>query len=719
MASAPPITAGERAGEVDVHGLLQILKRNRRKIIASTLLGAALALGYLALAKPTYTASASLFIDPRNRKVVADDILEGGYGTDLALVESQVAILTSDGVLKRVVDRLRLASDDDYAPAPSHGVLSKIKSLVLPRRAAPDPHSQALVALAETIKVKRPAKTFVVDIDVSASSAAKASRIASALLDAYLADQMAAKTAEAKRINGLLDGRLDELRGDVRRAEAKLDDYRKANKIITSDGGIVTEQQLTKISGELSTARAVAAEAKARQDQIQLAIASGAGSDTLPDAIRSPLIQRLREQASQVARREASLSSQLQSRHPVLIEARSQLAEVKEQIAAELKRIATSAQNEYQIAASRERDLAAQLERAKGDVENSNTALIKSRALEAELGASREVLKTFLARAKETEEQQNVSTPDARVITPPATPSRPSRPIAWLALGLGLIGGLGAGLARALISDSNDSRVRSSADLLAETGNGALSVIPTLAAAARRRNFWTLAAPAPATSKSQFSDLMDAISDPKSPEGRPYRQSVLRLLARIKSWQRPGRPHIAMLVSPRAGAGTSATTLAAAYAAALAGERVLLVDAASSNPELSSIFATTLKPTNIVVLDNKEHLARITTRDAASGLSFLPIALADLRMLKTQQRRRLMAGLNGLIQSYDLVLIDGGAILEDESATSLLPSADQVLIVARSGVTERGDIARALQALEGASDRVSGAVLTMTDADAE
>ena len=53
----------------------------------------------------------------------------------------------------------------------------------------------------------------------------------------------------------------------------------------------------------------------------------------------------------------------------------------------------------------------------------------------------------------------------------------------------------------------------------------------------------------------------------------------------------------------------------------------------------------------------------------------------------------------------------GGAILEDESADALLPIVDQLLIVARSGVTSPAAIDDAVKALEPARDRLLGIVL--------
>jgi uncharacterized protein involved in exopolysaccharide biosynthesis/Mrp family chromosome partitioning ATPase len=709
--------------DTDLSGLLDTLRRNIKKIALATLLGFGLALAYLTIAKPIYSATASVFIDPRSRKVVSDELYQGDPTSALALVDSQMSIMTSDTVLRRVVAKLKLDERPEYTVQPGPGFIYKVKSLVAPQPPVQprEPSVQAIQTLNESIKVKRAQKTYVVDIEASAATPELARDIAQAVADAYLEDQRDAKSAQAKEANGLIDGRLEEMRMQVSAAEAAVDRFKKEKNILTSEGGIVTEQQLTRINQELITARAVAAEARARRDQIQASLKSG-GAEVIPDAMRSGLIQRLREQYAQVARREAALSSQLQPKHPVLIEVRSQLAEVKAQIGAELKRVATVAQSEYDVASNRERDLSAQLERAKHEVERTNTDQIRLRDLEQDANASRELLRVFLSRAKETQEQQNVAIADARIVTSPSLPAKPSKPIGWLILALGLMGGLGLGLASALISDHVDRSMRRPGDFAGHVDASAVSSIPMLNAGRSLLSSlrWPVEKPrGTSINAAQFSDLLNALSDFKSggnAAATDYRQSVLRVLARIKTHQRPGQPHTVLLAAPTLKAGNSATALALAYSAAQAGERVLLVDATSSDPALSTTFAMSLEPQNVIVLDNKEHLARITTRDARTGLAFLPIALADLRTLKVQQRRRLAAGLQGLIQRYDLIFIDAGGVLDDESASCLLPIVDQSILVARSGLTTKDQIDAMVETLEPAGLHPSGAILTMTDA---
>ena len=57
-----------------------------------------------------------------------------------------------------------------------------------------------------------------------------------------------------------------------------------------------------------------------------------------------------------MSRRVASLASQLKSRHPVLIEARSQLGEIQAEIDAELRRISGALTTEHEVAMRRERE---------------------------------------------------------------------------------------------------------------------------------------------------------------------------------------------------------------------------------------------------------------------------------------------------------------------------------------------------------------------------
>ncbi len=725
--------ATSRPTSTDLDGLLRLLIARWQSLLLATFGGLALAIGYLALTPQTFTASTTLFIDPRPKKVVSEDSSLGGLGTDLALLESQVAIIRSDAVLSRVVDTLKLTEDGEFAPPPANGIGVRIKALLGITPPVTDPRTQAISSLAQKMAVKRAQKTYVVEIEASSSSPVKAARMTQAIVDAYLADQTSAKSDEAQRANTLIEGRLGELRERVRRAETDVDAFRKANRILTSEGGTVGEQQLTKLNSDLITARSQVAEAKARLDEVQSAARSG-NPDAISDPTKTGLLQRLREQLAQVSRREASLTSQLLPKHPVLIDIRSQTAELKSQIAAELKRLAASALGDFKIAENREREQARALDVAKLEVGRTNTAAIKQRELDGEVSASRELLRVFLARSKETDEQQKISTPDARMISPPSVPTRASKPVVPLILALGLLGGLAVGVARALLLDQFGPRGASADTISTQTGLPLLGSIPALSVPSSRMPSRGAGQAEPFTDRnggaddawlrlaaSPFGPFIRALSPSTPSTGHGSGPAValnfrLAVLGLIDALRHPNErtTHIVMVASAQAEAGTTTTALALAYAAALQGEKVLLIDAASATADLSQLLAGPLPTHRAIVLDRKSDLASIVSVDPRSGLSLLPIALADLRLLKNLQRVRLLKGLEALSSDFDLVVVDGGAVLEDASATLVAPFVHQVVLVQPATASDPSALMAASRQLDRVRDRLAGVVLTRT-----
>jgi polysaccharide biosynthesis transport protein len=697
----------------DLGGLASILLRRWLSIGLITLTSLVLASLYLLMTPPTYSAGTTLFIDPRPKKIIVEDTAQGGFGTDLALLESQVAIIRSDGVLSRVVDKMKLDEDDEFAPAPGRGLGARVKALLGIKQDVADPKTRALASLAQRVTVKRAQKTYVVEIEATSSQPVKAARITQAIVDAYLADQSTAKSDEAQRANAQIDGRLGELREQVRKAETRVDEFRKSNRILTSEGGTVGEQQLTRLNSELITARSQAAEARARLDEVQAAAKSG-NPDVITDPAKTALLQRLREQLAQVARREASLSSQLLPRHPVLIDIRSQTAEIKSQITAELKRLAANAKADFQVSESRERELSKVMDATKSEVGRTNTAQIKQRELEQEVAASRELLRVFLARSKETDEQQKITVPDARMISPPSVPTRPVKPNPMLILALGLLGGLAAGVARALVLDHADSSLKSSADIESRTGLRTIAWLPEFKVARAISANLARKAGRPPTrlEASVFGTIVGALSTPRGASELEYRQATMGLLNRIRGNAAGHAPHVVLLAGASEGTGTGETALALSHAATGLGDRVLLIDAASANTVLSDALAGPLPTNRAIVLDSRNDLMSITSEDARTGLMFLPIALADLRSLKSLQRVRLLRGLGEIAKDFDLVVVDGGSLVEDESANIVLPFASEVIVIARGAATKAEELMAASQQLDRARDRISGVVLT-------
>ncbi len=712
MTSTYPAAGQDTRETTNVAELVDVLRRRLPQIAGTTLITIALAVLYLVVTPPTYTSSSVLYINPSPNRVVNEAApAPNSTGADLAIVDSQVAIIGSEAILRRVVEALSLDKDSEFSGT---GPLTALRNFLSGLGAA-DPKAIAAEKLAKRIKIIRAQKTYIVEVEVSASSPAKAAQITDTLVSKYLSEQAAARSEDERRANELINSRLGELREQVKQAEDRVDDFKRRNRITVSEGGILDEQQLGKLNSELVAARATAAEARGRLDAVRNASASGAALELMPEAVRSSTIQRLREQLAVVARREASLSSQLMPRHPVLIEARSQLSEIRSQINAELKRIAGALSSDYDVASSRERELQRVIETSKAEVSRTSTAQIKLRELEQDVATSREVLGTFLQRAKETREQEQISVPYARVVSPATAPAKPSWPINILVLGLGAFAGLGIGVVRALAGEQLDPSVRLTPRLAGRV-DYALFPIPALPVSLQRRLVSPRRIAAGAKSENDLGRALVALAEPDGPAESAYRQSILHLLSALDHDRHDKYPTAVMLLDAAAGAGSASIALALAQTSAARGERVLLVDADSSHGTLSSTLAPDVTEDWATLLAKPEALAEHCLRDSNSGLAFLPLARADLRLLKRDQRQKLAANLAAAALDYDLILIDIGPLGSEESGSALLPLCDKIAVVARSGQTSQYGLDNVLRILTPVQDKIAGIVLNGTDA---
>src|SRR5205809_1467454 len=148
---------------VDLKELIRIIKRRRASILGIAAVPVVLALLYCLFATPLYTASTQLLIDPRDRRIVSNEVTPEALAADggVAVVESQQLVITSDVVLRRAIAREHLDADPEFG-APSNGFVavalrSGLGFLGIEGDASDrgDPQLKALRQLKKRLGVKR------------------------------------------------------------------------------------------------------------------------------------------------------------------------------------------------------------------------------------------------------------------------------------------------------------------------------------------------------------------------------------------------------------------------------------------------------------------------------------------------------------------------------------------------------------------------------------
>jgi uncharacterized protein involved in exopolysaccharide biosynthesis len=440
-------------------GVLSLLSAIwRRKVWPASL--AVLGAGMTALATMSlpdqYHSSAQLLIDPRELRILGTDVTPGNLNADsiVAYLESQTRIITSSDMLRRIVDREKLTSDEEFVGKPS------LLSRLLPTRKASDKTSLAAERLFRQLNVRRGERTFVIDVTVAATTPDKAARLANAFAAAYLEDQTIARQEQVRRASNALTSRLNDLRERVRLAETKVETYKSQKGIITANGKLITEEQLLNAGTQLQSARARTADAKAKLDQIDNLRGQLPERGGVPEAVASSTLGLLRQQLGESQRRAAALANSLGPIHPDNVAAQTQLREARQAVQDEISRIRSAAKAEYDRALNNERTVQAQVDVLKKDTQVSGRDNVELRELERDLESNRTIYQTFLQRARETSEQERLDTTNARVITTAVPSLNRSGPQRRLMTMLGFIAGFGLGVLIA-ISDAIWRHLRS------------------------------------------------------------------------------------------------------------------------------------------------------------------------------------------------------------------------------------------------------------------
>ena len=409
---APP----QASAGFSVLELTGLLWRRKVAIASAALICACAAVMVGKSLTPKYTATAQLYVDPRELQLVERELTPRAQDiSGLAMVvESQARLITSNNVLLQVIDDSHLGKDPEFGgESSSKGVLASLLGLFgIEIRSASEvklAQTTALEALNRHINVRKTDRSFIVDIEVWSYDPAKAAMLANALSNAYMAESKKSQASAARRATSDLSGRLKELQERLRNAENALAAYKAQNNFVGTQDTAISDQQLSASNQRLAAARALTLDAQAKYDQIEASRRASADAGAIPEALQSPTIANLRAQYAEVRKRYAELTSELGPLHPSLRQMEKQVEDLRRTVNEEVERFAQSAKNDLIRARDYEASLNKALETQKRQSVQLSQASVRLRELERDVEASRDVYQSFLKRSRETEEQESLN----------------------------------------------------------------------------------------------------------------------------------------------------------------------------------------------------------------------------------------------------------------------------------------------------------------------
>lgn len=701
-----------------------------------------------------FYAHALVALGSGQRETIVQD---GAPVNDLSRINTEVETLGSTGIMNRIIDLLgpetvataigferpsyfndidapftasaphgsaRRASSGDASPAlaPSSSAppadrahalnapgISFSLADILPIAAAalkPEtgmPHSRRehlVRSLQEIVTVRRRSQSDVIEVGFTTPDPEGAVRLSSAIIAAYLGSKEDERRDAAQRAGEWLQKQVKELGEEVSSKEVEITSFQVDNELLSIEGSTIAESQYQSLQAEVGQARADLVSKEALQRQMNRGQQTGVDADALLQIVNSPTVQRLRDRESEIAAQLADAKLRYGEKHPELIANESELAEVRNQITAEIGRVRSGTDNEAEVAQARVRDLEAQLWSLERKVVIGKRANVSLQALERDASTSSAVFQSLMLSAREVAQRETLKVVDARIVSTPIFPTKPSSPPAllWIALFalIGLVVSLTVAVVRSMLRDT----IIRPESLGARLGVNSLISVPKL-------------------TKSQMKLLDSKDGGPQSyvvsRPFSPFAENFRVLSTYIRSPNRVTGQIIAV-TSAEASEGKTSMSLCLARTSTMLGLNVLLVDGDLRRPSLSRIVrergAATL-PLSDELLDGAD-VKRAIVKDSRTALQILPITPTgpgnDLTVLNPE---RLCALILSLRDHYDLILIDCPPVLAIAETRLFCSIADGTLLVSRWNATRTAVLQTAKREIERANGQVTGLILNM------
>ncbi len=631
---------------------------------------------------------------------------------DQERVTNEGYVIQSRDIAKQVINRLNLVKDPEFNPdlqTPSRwsrytdigqllpaSWLAWLKDIKGAEDKAPpaiDPvaarDSHMIDTLLSRVDVSVLGRSHVLGIKVSSPNPQTAAAVSNALADIYLEYQRQEKVRASERVEKFLTGRIAELRDQVRKSDQAVEEYRKRFGLYKGQSSGVTSQQLTELNTQLIQAQTAKTEAEARLREAQALRKGGMGGESVPEVLRSGLVSSLKQQQADAERKAAELAAAYGPRHPLMLNARSEIASIQARVAAEVAKVIDGLAREARAAEARYDALAQSFDQLKGQMGNVNERAIELDALERDATVNRNLLEAVLSRAKQTIGTEEIQQANAKLVSPASLPAGPSFPPKALLVFLGAVGGTLVGAAIALMREGADRTFRRADQIVAATGLPVIAMVPQLAGGTPPQ--------------------VHVLRKPTS----PFSEALRRLHIGLELSEVAESPKTVLFTSATPAEGKSVLVASLGRLLASNGKRILLVDCDWRCPKLHQLFRCSnrnglagLLTSETAALDDFVHHDALSGVDVVTAGEWTP----QSTHLLTSERMRIV--LDALAPDYDQIILDTPPVLVGAEVLAFTRMVEKVVFVVRWGHTRREATLEGLKQVVEAQADVAGVVMS-------
>jgi succinoglycan biosynthesis transport protein ExoP len=436
------------------------LRARWRRVLLTFAVVLAVALAACLAAPPRYEATASLALEMAGIDPIRGQAVVRPAGSVSTHIATQADILRSEAVALGAVRSLRLHEQP---------------RLQEEWRAATDgraPFEPWLAArLGRGLEVRPSRDSNVVSVSYTSPDPEHSAAAANAIVEAFIDTTLQMQVQPARQFAGFFAERAEPLRGALEEARARLSAYEEKHGVAIGEAD-VESARLAELSSQLVALQDAAAEAGTRRKQ---ALANPA---ELREVRNDPEVAVLTGELARLDGHLAELKSEFGERHQAVIQARQSIGDTRRRLGAAMQRAAESLGAPARVVDARLAEVRGAIQRQRALVLERKSRRDAAAALLRDVDNAEKAYGAVLARASQTAlEGASTTQTTVSVLKAASVPLR-SRRLLILTAVAGALLGLLLGVARALLAERRDRRLRTIEDVTRVLARPLLLALP-------------------------------------------------------------------------------------------------------------------------------------------------------------------------------------------------------------------------------------------------
>ncbi len=741
-------------------------------VIGVSVLATSLAAIYMARKPDIYRASAVIQVDleQTNPDLVTNDRQRPSANPDPSYFNTQLQLLKSDTLLRRVIKEHNLDTNKDFQTAKNDSSVSAIRATLKaiglasddPKKeendvagVSPSASSNLISAdeIADAVRlspyvkylnqnlgiepVREPRVTIkdtrLIEISFLHTDPQLAAFVINGIGETFTNLNQEKRSGTSRKTSDFLQQRIADLQTEIRNDEIKLVDLKQDKGILKTSGEqtIVIDRlsglnrDLLEAENKRKNAEAEYFSVKDSPDKINsLAEAASARFITERENYVLTLRNETQKKIADLLANKAKLLEEYKESAPEVKEIDTQIASLESSLNNAVEKnnqdlqgyrgrtqkvLIDNLQTQYLRAKDEEANIRKSFDAQYSEAQGQNTGAVLLKLLEQNI----ETNKGFLDNLRKQQSSNDVASKGsdnnisvASFAIPPETPVSPRRLTTVIAT-LFLSTLFGMGLA--LFLEYLDDTIHTTEEIESFLQLPALAAIPTMDSMPKRKLLLVGGTTAEEEDERSKSELL-IYADSRSSLAEAYRQ--LRTSILLSTAGHP--PKTLLITSSLPSEGKTTTATNTAISLAQTGAKVLIIDADMRRPRLHSVFniengdgLSSLLSSEFTEAD----ILRVVKTDGRTKLNLLtsgPIPPNPAELIGSEQMVRLLKVLQN---HYTHVVVDSPPITSFTDGVLIASMVDGVILVVHSGESSRQVVRRTRQLLQDVGGKILGVVL--------